>query len=367
MRSQAQLSARRRGSALDSAWHRSVKSVRQSLNNGLVPPGWRAAAGIAAALLVAVGVGALIAKAAGFAQVRDAIAEAESGWFLVCFFAEVAAFSAYAVVVREALRWHGGPETRFGLSLHVTLASLGATRVIAAAGAGGLAVTYWCFRRAQFSTREALVRVLGLNTLVYLVFGAGAWIAALLATLGVLGEAPLAMTLPWLVVVPFCLVAARLVTESERAARLTSRRGSILRRGLAYAIAGAAWVREVLPHSGGRRSLAASAVYWAGDVACLWAALHSVGVSLPLAELVLAYATGYVAMVLPLPLAGVGGVDAAMTFALTAVGVALAPALVGVAVYRLFGFWVPTIPALAALVLLPRAGRGLELAAATRA
>jgi uncharacterized membrane protein YbhN (UPF0104 family) len=332
-----------------------------------VPPGWKAGVVVVVALLVAVGVGTLIAKAAGFSRVRDAIAEAESAWFLVCFFAEVAAFAAYAVVVREALHWRDGPRVRFGLSVHVTLASLGATRVVAAAGAGGLAVTYWCFRRAGLATREALVRVLGLNTLVYLVFGVGAWTAALLATLGLLGTAPLGLTLPWLLVVPFCLVAARYVTDPRRGTLPDPAKGSLPRRGLAYAIAGAAWVREVLPRRGGRRSLGASAVYWAGDVVCLWAALHSVGVSLPLAELVLAYATGYAAMVLPLPLAGVGGVDAAMTFALTAVGVSLAPALVGVAVYRLFGFWVPTIPALAALVLLPRAGRGLEQAAAAPA
>ena len=125
----------------------------------------------------------------------------------------MAAFAAYALVVRAALAWRGGPEPGFGLAAHVTLASLGATRIVAAAGAGGIAVTYWCFRRARFSTREALVRVLGMNTLVYLVFGAGAWVAALLATLGVLGEAPLALTVPWLALVPFCLVAARFVTE----------------------------------------------------------------------------------------------------------------------------------------------------------
>lgn len=329
-----------------------------------VPPGWKAAAVVVLALLVAIGVGTLIAKAAGFTRVRDAIAEANSAWFLVCFFAEVAAFAAYAVVVREALCWRGGPKVRFGLSVHVTFASLGATRVVAAAGAGGLAVTYWCFRRAGFVTREALVRVLGLNTLVYLVFAVGAWVAALLAALGILGEAPLGLTLPWLLLVPFCLVAARYVTSPGRGGPPDPTRGSLPRRSLAYAISGAAWVRELAPEPAGRRSLLASAVYWGGDIACLWAALHSVGVSIPLAEIVLAYATGYVAMVLPLPLAGVGGVDAAMTFALTAVGVALAPALVGVAVYRLFGFWVPTIPALAALVLLPRAGRGLEVAAA---
>lgn len=332
-----------------------------------IPPGWKAGAVVVVTLLVAVGVGTLIAKAAGFTRVRDAITEADSTWFLVCFFAEVAAFAAYAVVVREALHWRGGPKVRYGLSVHVTLASLGATRVVAAAGAGGLAVTYWCFRRAGFATRDALVRVLGLNTLVYLVFGAGAWMAALLAALGVLGEAPLGLTLPWLLLVPFCFVSARYVTDPERGTPRDPSRGSLPRKGLAYAISGAAWVREILPDPAGRRSLVASAVYWAGDIVCLWAALQSVGVSLPLSELVLAYATGYAAMVLPLPLAGVGGVDAAMTFALTAVGVSLAPALVGVAVYRLFGFWVPTIPALAALVLLPRAGRGLEQVAASAA
>jgi glycosyltransferase 2 family protein len=124
-------------------------------------------------------------------------------------------------------------------------------------------------------------------------------------------------------------------------------------------IAGAGWVRELLPHVGGRRAVGHSALYWGGNLVCLWAALQSVGVSLALPSLVLAYATGHVATILPLPLGGVGGVDAALTYALTAVGVALAPALVAVAVFRVFSFWVPTIPAIAALLALPRIGRGL--------
>ena len=78
------------------------------------------------------------------------------------------------------------------------------------------------------------MRVLGLNTLVYFVFGVGAWAAALFATLGVLGHAPLALTVPWLVVVPFCLLAARFVTAPSRVAHLTRSTGSLLRRGLAF-------------------------------------------------------------------------------------------------------------------------------------
>lgn len=328
-----------------------------------VPPAWKVALGVVAAILLVLGVAALIARAAGFSEVRDAIETADARWFGVCLVAQVFALGGYAAVAREAFRWRGGPDPGLRLSAHVVLASIGATRVLAAGGAGALAATYWCFRRARFAPREALVRVLGFNTLFYVAFAAGAWVAALLLLLGAWGDAPAALTLPWLVVVPCCVGAAAFVTQATRVARLGAPRGSIVRQGLAYAIAGTAWVREVSTTVAGRRSLAASLLYWTGNVVCLWAALRSVGIELPLPELVLAFATGHAATILPLPLGGVGGVDAALTYALTVVGVPLAPALVAVAVYRLFAFWVPTLPALAALVLLPRAGRELAEAA----
>ena len=329
-----------------------------------VPPAWKVALGLVVAALLVLGIGLLIARAAGFAEVRDAISQADSTWFLVCFTAQVVALAGYAGVVREAFRWDGGPEASLGLSAHVMFASIGATRVLAAGGAGAIAVTYWCFRRARFSQREALVRVLGFNMLFYVVFGAAAWIAALLCLLGVRGDARLAVTLPWLVLVPSCLAAAIFATQPRRVQSVAAPGGSVARRALSYFVSATAWVRELLPHRAGRRSLVSSLVYWTGSIVCLWAALNSLGQSLPLPELVLAFATGHAAMILPLPLGGVGGVDAALTYALTLVGVPLAPALVGVAVYRLFAFWVPTIPGLVALVLLPRAGRGLERAAA---
>ena len=332
-----------------------------------MPPAWKVALALVVAALLVLGVGLLIARAAGFAEVRDAISQADSRWFLVCFAAQVVALAGYAVVVREAFRWDGGPEAGLGLSAHVMLASIGATRVFAAGGAGAIAVTYWCFRRARFPQREALVRVLGLSLLFYVVFGVAVWFAALLCELGVWGDARLTVTLPWLVLVPFCFAGALFATQPGRVERLATPEGSVVRRALSYVVSATEWVRELLPHGAGRRSLVSSLVYWTGSIVCLWAALNSVGQSLPLPELVLAFATGHAAMILPLPLGGVGGVDAAMTYALTLVGVPLAPALVGVAVYRLFAFWVPTIPGLVALVLLPRAGRGLERAAAARA
>ena len=240
------------------------------------------------------------------------------------------------------------------------LASIGAARVFAAGGVGAIAAAFWSFRRARFSAADALVRVLGFNVLFYVSFGIGAWGAALVAATGVWGDESLALTVPWLVLVPVSLLVAVLVTQPGRLEGMTRPGRSTARRALAYAIASFAWVREVLSDAAGRRLLAGTVLYWAGNVACLWAALRSVGVTMPLPELLLAFAAGQAAMILPLPLGGVGGVDAAMTYALTAVGVPLAPALVAVGVYRLFAFWAPTLPAIVALVLLPRAGHRLQ-------
>jgi hypothetical protein len=67
----------------------------------------------------------LIARAAGFAEVRDAIARADSTWFLVCFVAQVVALTGYAAVAREAFRWDGG--RTWLRSERSLLASIGAT------------------------------------------------------------------------------------------------------------------------------------------------------------------------------------------------------------------------------------------------
>lgn len=321
-----------------------------------LPRAWQLGAGAIAAVLLAVGVGLLIARAAGFSEVRDAIEQADSTWFAACLGAQMLALCAYADVFRGAFRWRGGPDPGPGLSAVVMLASIGATRVFAAGGVGAIATTYWCFRRARFTAEDTLVRVLGFNALFYVSFGIGAWSAAFLAATGVWGDGPLALTLPWLLLVPVCFLAAMLVTQGGQAQRSIAPTRSLPRRAVGYAIAAAVWVRAVLPDPAARRMVASSVLYWVGTVVCLWASLRSVGVSMPLPELVLAFALGHTAMILPLPLGGVGGVDAAMTYALTVVGVPLALALVAVAVYRLFAFWMPTIPALAALALLPRTG-----------
>ena len=326
----------------------------------IVPSGWRAAVGVVAALLLVVGVGLLLVRIAGFGEVRDAIERADPTWFVVCLAAQLLALSAYASVVRGAFSWSGAPDPGFRLSTYVMLAGIGATRVFAAGGVGAIAVTYWCFRRARYSAEDALVRVLGFNVLFYVAFGVGAWTAALVTVTGTWGDVPQALALPWLIALPAIATTAVVVTEPTRVERSTRPGGALARRALAYAVAAVAWARTALGDPAGRRMVGATVLYWTGNLACLWASLRSVGETVPLPELVLAFAAGHAAMILPLPFGGIGGVDAALTYALTTVGVPLALALVAVGVYRLFSFWLPTVPALAALPLLPRFGRRLQ-------
>jgi uncharacterized membrane protein YbhN (UPF0104 family) len=211
---------------------------------------------IAAAILVVAGVVLLIARAAGFGEVRAAIASADARWLAVCLAAQVLALGGYAAVLREAFRWRGGIEPGWGLSVQVMLASIGATRVVAPGGAGALAAAYWCFRRAGFGVREAIVRVLGFNMLFYVTFSVAAWAAAVLLAAGVGGDAPAWLTTPWIVLVPACLVAALAVTRPGRIERLARAEGGpFLRRALAYAIAGPAGsVRSSPTRPGGERS-----------------------------------------------------------------------------------------------------------------
>ena len=96
--------------------------------------------------------------------------------------------------------------------------------------------------------------------------------------------------------------------------------------------------------------LLGATLYWTGDIACLWAALQVYSAHrLSLPALILGYATGYVLTRRSLPAGGAGVVEIALTFALHWVGAPFVPALLGVVTYRLFNFWLPIIPAFAAL------------------
>ena len=94
-------------------------------------------------------------------------------------------------------------------------------------------------------------------------------------------------------------------------------------------------------------------LWWAADIAVLWACFNAFGAAPELAVVVMAYFVGMLANTLPLP-GGIGGVDGGMIGALIAFGVEPSLALVAVVGYRGFAFWLPILPGAVAWVSLRR-------------
>ena len=82
-----------------------------------------------------------------------------------------------------------------------------------------------------------------------------------------------------------------------------------------------------------------AALNWATDVACLLAAIHAVGVSVPARDLATAYLAIQLIRQIPVTPGGVGVVEASLVVALTATGAAPAPAAAAVILYRLLSCW----------------------------
>jgi uncharacterized protein (TIRG00374 family) len=100
-------------------------------------------------------------------------------------------------------------------------------------------------------------------------------------------------------------------------------------------------------------ALLGAAAWWGFDIAVLWACFHAFGEAPPVAVIVMAYFTGMLGNLLPLP-GGVGGVEGGMIAAFLAFDVSGGLAVVAVLTYRAFAFWLPTIPGLFAYIGLRR-------------
>jgi uncharacterized membrane protein YbhN (UPF0104 family) len=135
-------------------------------------------------------------------------------------------------------------------------------------------------------------------------------------------------------------LAARLEGWADRSGRLAhlAQRAANLPAALSSGVRSAgAELRR------GGWSLMGAFVYWAAQIATLWAAFQAFGESPPIAVLVVGFFVGMLGNLLPLP-GGVGGVDGGMIGALAALGVDFGAAAVAVLTYRGLAYWLPTIP-----------------------
>ncbi|MCY3643817.1 MAG: flippase-like domain-containing protein [Acidimicrobiaceae bacterium] len=317
------------------------------------------AAGVA--LIVTAVLVVSIGRFAGFTKLGDTLNGAAWGWLGLCALGQIGVFVGYAGAFRASLAesvsaQNIDPEnSQVGVwySLKVALGGFGLTQLVAAGGAAGMAFTFWVLRRLGFSKRNAMVQLITLNTAVYLVFGVLGWLGALV---GLLDPAvPKAMTLSWLAGFIAVIAVARWFTQPHRAVSFGAADGAgRLRRALAVGVTAAARVRTCTRTADGRRLLNWSLLYWVGDLVSLWAALRAFGVTVSVAAIVVAYVMGYLAQSVPIPLIATGGVDAATTFTLRAVGVPIEVALLGVVAHRVFAFWLPVFPGLWSATVLVR-------------
>lgn len=80
-------------------------------------------------------------------------------------------------------------------------------------------------------------------------------------------------------------------------------------------------------------------LWWVGDLTCLAVAFIAVGSSLPWRALLIAYAAGQLATLLPITPGGLGVTEGSMAVTLAAYGGGMAAAVAAVLLYRLITYW----------------------------
>jgi uncharacterized protein (TIRG00374 family) len=306
----------------------------------------------------------VLPQLAGLDDTWNRIKTGDAWWMALALVFEVLSIGGYIVMFRSVCA-RDMPQIDWRESYEITMASLAATRLFAAGGAGGVALTAWALRRAGMDRRLVACRMIAFLVLLYGVYMAALIICGVGLRTGLFpGSAPFAMTVVpaiFAAVVVVIFLAMALVPEDfeRRLAQWASggRRWWVARwaRRLATVPASAASgvrtaIRLVLSKDW---SLLSSIAWWGFNIAVLWACFHAFGEPPPTAVLVMGYFVGMLGNLLPLP-GGVGGVDGGMIGAYLAFGVDGGLTVVAVLSYRAFAFYLPTIPGAIAYLQLVR-------------
>ncbi len=300
----------------------------------------------------------------GLEDTWNRIEDGDPWWLALAFVFTVLSFGGY-VALFQSVYVHGDTRERIGYreSYQITMASLAATRLFAAGGAGGIALTAWAMRRAGMSRRAVADRSIAFLSLTYLAYMAALVICGYGLRWGILeGNAPFGVTvvpaLFGLIVIGVGLLMTFVPVDVERRfERWSGREGRLARAAVRLSTVPAAistGVRIAFSHITSRDpALIGVAAYWGFNIAILWACFHAFGEAPPPAVIVMGYFVGMLGNLLPLP-GGVGGVDGGMIGAFAAFGIDVELALVAVLTYRVFAFWLPTIPGVIAYFQLRR-------------
>lgn len=294
----------------------------------------------------------VLPKLLGLRQTWSRIQHGNVWWLALGAVLEVCSFGGYVILFRGVFAREDS-RIDWRASYEITMAGLAATRLFASAGAGGIALTAWALRRAGFKRRDAACRLIAFMVLLYAVYMATLVIDGLGLYLGVIpGRHPFAITVVPAIfgasVIAIFLGVSFVPGDFDRLVKRWTGGGGRLARVMAKIAAApataATGVRTAIDLVRTRDPFLLGAIAWWGfDIAVLWACFHAFGASPPKGVIVMSYFIGMLGNALPLP-GGIGGVDGGMIGAFTAFGVHVQVAIVSVLAYRVFAFWLPTLP-----------------------
>jgi uncharacterized membrane protein YbhN (UPF0104 family) len=289
----------------------------------------------------------------GVKHTWDRLNDGDAWWIAVAVVVEVVSMASY-IAIFQGVHVPPGSPIRFRHSYQITMAGLAATRLFAAGGAGGVAVTAWSLRRSGMEGREVAQRMIAFLVLLYGVYLAALVVCGVGLYTGVFpGPHPFAITIVPAIIGAIGLLAIFTIAfvPQDLEGRLRARWLGRIAAGPASASGGVRFAFGKLRHPDW--ALAGVLSWWAFNVAVLYACFRAFGDAPPVAVLVQAYFVGMLANLLPLP-GGIGGVDGGMIGALVAFGVGGGLALIAVLMYRLLAFWLPSIPGVIAYFQLRR-------------
>lgn len=294
----------------------------------------------------------LIPKLAGLQRTWGQLKRGDPLWLAVGAVLEMCSIVGYAVLFRTVFG-RGIPRIDWRASVEIPLAGIAAIRLVAAAGAGGVAVTAWALDRAGMTAEVIACRMVASLVVQYSVYlgamfvcGVGLWSGvfpgggSILITLFPAGLAA---------VLAAAILSMALMPDDieHRVARFAERKGRI--GWLAKKVAKAPTALGSGVRTAGdlvrqrRLGLLGAVAYWGFDIAVLGVCFRAFGADVPVAVVILGYFLGTLGSLLPLP-AGIGGVEGGMIGAFAAFGVPASTAIIAVLAYRAISFWLPTLP-----------------------
>jgi uncharacterized protein (TIRG00374 family) len=311
--------------------------------------------------LIAVGVMLAIAHRQELEDTLSRVEQGDPAWLALAVAFETLSFAGYMLLTHQVYAPRA-PRLNWPASVELTLAGVVATRLFSAGGAGGIAFTAWALNKAGMRPRAAARRLAAFLALLYSVYIASLVLGGLVVVLGVLGEVPRA--LGWtalgvgLVVTVLMVMILRIPGDLERRAEVIAESGGRM-SGLAARfatvpqVAGNAARLAVQIARADPWVMVGPLLWWAADIATLWASFEAFGAAPAIGTIVLCYFLGSLGNLLPLP-GGVGGTEGGMVGAFAASGVDAGLALLAVIAYQLISTYLPAVPGIGAYVSLRR-------------